>query len=124
MHKDTIHSVKEITVLSCRPKYPNKSEMRNKRKNKTIDQIRLRLRTVSDSGLFACGIGANRIIGMAAMKSPHRISALLSIKTVACKSNKKECTHQWCQYGIVNVFLHDIRHIHCAVQQKSRCIRL
>ena len=82
MHKDTIHSAKEITALSCRPKYPSRSEIRKSRKNKMIDRIRFRLRTVSDSGLFACGIGANRIIGMAEIKSPHK--RIIPFSTTVC----------------------------------------
>ena len=90
MHNDTIHSVNEITALSCRSKYPSKSEIRNNRKNKKIDRIRFRFRTALDSGLFACGIGANKMIGMAATKFPHKRSSLFSTTVCVLSSSKNK----------------------------------
>lgn len=43
-----------------------------------IEVIRFRWYVLEESGLFACVMGANRIIGIDEMQSPHRSIVLLS----------------------------------------------
>lgn len=88
MHKDTIQSVEEIVILSRYWKIDSiDARVINPIVN-TIDAIRFRWYICLESGLLACVIGANNIIGTAAMQSPSKDMVIWSCK-IYCRNRKK-----------------------------------